>query len=58
MKERTAVTIGFLVAPIIPGLMLGIFTPITSDGPEFLTVLGLLPIGYSLRYPDRSYEGR
>jgi len=48
MRESTAAVIGFLAAPIIPGLALGLGTPL---GPPDLstvlaTMLGLLPVGY------------
>lgn len=46
MKETTATVVGFLIVPIIPGLALGLATPITASGPDPITVLGLLPIGY------------
>lgn len=46
MKERTAAVIGFLVAPVVPALALGLFTPITDGKPDFVSVLGLFPIGY------------
>jgi hypothetical protein len=46
MKEAVATTIGFLVAPLVPALALGLVTPLDSTGPDARVVLGLLPIGY------------
>ena len=46
LKEITAATVGFLVAPVVPALMLGLLTPVTAERLDWLTVLGLLPIGY------------
>jgi hypothetical protein len=47
MRERTAAIIGFLVVPVIPGLMFGILTPLQPKGINWLDILGLLPIGYA-----------
>src|SRR4051812_48669942 len=47
MKESTAAIAGFLVAAVPPALLLGITTPITREGPDLLSVIGLFPIGYA-----------
>jgi hypothetical protein len=46
MREAIATAVGFLIVPIIPGLAFGLGTPVTATGPDLITVLGLLPVGY------------
>lgn len=46
MNENTAAIIGFAIAPIVPALMVSLGTPVTPEGPDLLTTIGLFPIGY------------
>lgn len=46
MRDDAATAIAFLTAPVFPALLLGMGTPLSPDGPEFITILGLFPIGY------------
>ena len=46
VKESTAAVLGFVIVPVIPALVAGILTPITSRGPDVLSVIGLVPIFY------------
>jgi hypothetical protein len=46
MRESTAAIIGFLIAPVIPGLMFGILTPLHPKGISWPDIIGLFPLGY------------
>jgi len=48
VKESTAAIVGFLVAPVVPALMLGALTPISPGvWPDPIAIIGLFPIGYA-----------
>jgi len=48
VKEETAATVGFFVAPVLPALVLGALTPVTSEVPDLNSAIGLFPAVYPI----------
>jgi membrane associated rhomboid family serine protease len=47
MKEDTAATVGFFAAPVLPALVLGALTPVTTrEAPDLSSAIGLFPAIY------------
>ena len=47
MRQETAAIVGFLVAPVLPALVLGALTPVTTrEVPDLTSAIVLFPIAY------------